>query len=743
MDKQASPLMGTRKKVAQYFLISVIISAGLNSCFLSELHLREYLRPVRKLLNKERNYWTDKIEYKGETGSEIVYYKNGRPALERFFDENGLLTSIIYLGRDGRMLRTDSLVYAGEELIGGYYFSEPNHQLQLRFLSYKQQGQLSQRSWYGSMNEILGREFFLFDRNGHRRMRMIFDGNDSLLYTETFRRGSDELELQNTYSVFGKLVQQTIHEPGKPPYKFEFSQGGQIARISKLYPGGNPIWTSDLFYNSQGVMERSNFSVDGRFLFTHLGDIELFQESTRSWKHPASPSQVQQMSKFSITDPFVEEITKKSPQSKMIEYRLPRSGAVFKRSLLDENNLPLRDSIFSTRGSFHPVAVRQFDDKGFVSNEITYDFSGKPKWLHKWFRDNQERVIREEVSALPDTFAAAVSRFYDSFSLPAFSERFASPDSFEGTWVFYHGGGINKTLYYNNQFELNESWLIRPGADTTRHSIFENVDYIRVESKYGLQDTLLSQLRFTNDGLLSWELFFDKDKHVLNEIHRKKDGSIYREVLYNHSDRSIISTTYAPFIPGDSGSPGQFKGDLTSRVVSKLNDRGESIQVISYNSSGEPNWEKRHAYRSGKLLKSAQLDPQGKPVIISNYTHNDKSQVLTETAVDKDGGIVHTIEYQYNDENQLIWKTFTSAVSGVASANRLYYDDTGRLQRDEIIEDKRFIEAVEYEYFPEFFLRIATHYTPKGDVIRKEVENYFGDNVFTSISEEENKGNSK
>ena len=292
---------------------------GLDSCFISDIHLQEHLRPIRKIINKERSYWTDKIEYKGETGTEIVYYKNGRPALERLFDETGLLKTITYLGRDSQPLRLDSLIYSGEELIGGYYFSEPEHQLQLRFLSYKQQGQLSQRSWYDGMDELLSREFFLFDRNGSRRMRMIFDGNDSLLYTESYRRGTDELELQNTYTIFGHLVHQTIYEPGKAPYKYDFNPSGKVTRISELYPGGNPAWSSDLFYNSKGVMERSNFSVDGRFLFTHLGDIELFQQSLRSWKHPASPSQVQNTFKFNHRSPFVEEIALENTDSKIIE----------------------------------------------------------------------------------------------------------------------------------------------------------------------------------------------------------------------------------------------------------------------------------------------------------------------------------------------------------------------------------------------------------------------------------------
>ncbi|MCF7921698.1 MAG: hypothetical protein K9M55_03265 [Candidatus Marinimicrobia bacterium] len=725
------------RKLIPLLLLSAITSATLDSCYLADLHLKEYLRPVRKFLNKDRSYWTDKIEYRGEAGTEIVYYKNGRPALKRFFDEKGLLKTISYLGRNGHPLRTDSLVYAGEELIGGYYFSEPDHQLVLRFLSYKQQGQLSQRSWYGKMNELLSREFFLFDRNGNRRMRMIFDGNDSLLFTETYRPGSDELELQNTYTTSGRLAHQTIYEPGKAPYQYDFSPAGDIIRISELYSGGDPAWSADLFYNSQGEIERSNFSVDGRFLFTRLGDIELFQQSLRSWKHPASPNQIQHIYKFNHRSPFVEEIKHPDSSSKIIEYRLPRSGAVFKRSVMGENGQHLRDSIFASRDGFHPVSVRQFNAAGFIDKEVTYDQTGEARWLHTWYRDIQDRVIREEVSALPDTFAAAVSRFYDTFSLPAFSERFSSPDSFDGTWVFYHGGGVNKTRFYNNQFDLAESWLFRPGGDTTQHSRFETIDYIRVESKYGLHDTLTSQLRFTNDGLLNWELFFDGQKRLVKEVYRKRDGSIYREVTYDHENRSITNTTYAPLGLGDGISAGEFRGELTSRVVSRLNEQGKSIQIISYNSSGEVAWEKRNAFRAGKLLKSAQLDAQAKPVIISSYTHNDQGQVLTETALDKNGDTVHTVENQYNEKHQLIWKTFAATSSATVSANRLYYDELDRLERDEIIENKRFIEAVEYAYYPDYYLRIATHYTPEGDIIRKEVENYFGDSVLSINSTQE------
>lgn len=709
--------------------LSVFLLMTLNACLLPDLQLQERLRPIRTFLNKDRNHWTDRIEYQGEAGLETVYYKNGRPALERWFDESGLLITIRYLGRNGQPLRTDSLVYAGEELIGGYFFSEPEHQLQLRFLNYQQQGQLSQRSWFGSEQELLSREFFLFDRHGQRRMRMIFDGNDSLLYTESFRAGTDELEIQNTYSVFGKLVSQTIFDPNKPPYKYEFEADGKVTRISQLHAGGEPAWSSDLYYNSNGTLSRSNFSIDGRFIFTHMGDLELFQQTVRSWRHPASPSQIQHITKFSHTDPFIRENVNDESGLKTIEYRLPRTGALFKRSILGNKQKVVRDSIYITRQGVHPISVRHFDAEGGISHEVLYDMDGQPRWFHKWFRDDAQRVIREEVSALPDTFAAAVSRFYDTFNQPAFSESFTSPDSFDGTWVFYHGGGVNRTLFYDNQFDLTRSWLLRPSGDTTGYSTFETIDYIRVESKYGLHDTLLSQHRFTADGILSWELLFDPDQRIVSEVHRKRDGSIFREVDYDHNTRNIIKSTYAPL--GLQDDPiGAERGELTSRVVTKLSPEGHHIQIVSYNSSGEKEWEKRNAYREGVLLKSAQLDPQGKPIIISNYTHNAAGQVLSEEAVDKHGEVIHTIQNQYDKDNQLIWTTFSSPLTGMSTGNRLYYDEQGRLQRDEIIEDKRFVEAVEYIYFPEYYLRLASHYTPDGEVLRKEIENYFGTNVF-------------
>jgi len=724
----------TRSRIV---LILVLIAMGMSGCSNEELRIREKLRPVRKLLNKKRSYWTDKVQYKGEPGTEIVYYMNGRPAMEKIYNISGLLESITYIGRNGAPLRKDSLVYAGEELIAGYYFSEPEHQIQLKFLSYKQQGQLSQRSWFGQDDELLGREFFLFDTRGKRRMRMIFDGNDSLLYTETFRPGSDELQLQNTYDLHGDLVEQTVHEMNKPSYRYSFNSQGQITRISQLLPSGELAWSSDLQYSSDQVMQRSNFSVNGRYLFTHTGDLELLQQSAQTWRHPFAPSQRQRVVQYQHTDPFVSEKRVSPSGDRLIDYRLPKSGALFKRTRYDQEGISVRDTIFSSQGGTWPVAVRAFGPTGQLVTETSYDLSGDPRWVHKYFRDSENRVIREEITALPDTFAAAVTRFYDAFGQPALSERFSSPDTFDGTWVFYHGGGINQTFFYTNAYELDHTLLLRPSGDTTRHSTFTTIDYIRVESKYGMHDTLLSQHRFTSDGILSWEIFFDRHGRLSGEVHRKRDGSIYREVRYNHEDQSIISSTYAPRGFDDSPSFHGDRGELTSRVESKLNPQGERIQVISYNSSGERDWEKRYAYRDGKLLKSAQLDAEGKPVVISSYNHDEQGRVLTEEALDKDGQRMHLVENQYDENGQLIWTTFNSPLSGMDNANRFYYDDQQRLQRNEIISNKRFIEAVEYEYFPEFYLRLATHYSPEGELIRKEIENYFGDNVFNIGSNKE------
>ncbi len=704
----------------------------LSACHLPEIHLREYLRPVRKLFKKERAYWSDQMELRGETGTELIYYKNGRPALERYFDENGLLQTITYLGRNGNPVRWDSLVYADEELIAGYYYSEPGRNLILHFQSYKQQGQLSQRSWFGSVGELLSREFFLFDRNGQRRTRMIFDGNDSLLFSETFSRDSDQLEIQNTYSIAGNLTSQTRYLPDQLAFRYDFDPSGLVTRISRLQHDGIPAWSSDLFYDQLGALERSNFYTNGRFLYTYMGDLELYQQTLRSWKHPALPTRVEHLFKIGHQDPFIVETAHAKHGLQTLEYRLPESGALFKRSIRNEMAVPVSDTLYANRGACRPVSVVAYD-KGLVSYEITYDLDGQPKWRHTWFRDDHDRVIREEVIGLPNTFESAVTRIYDSFSLPALSERFSTPDSFDGSWAFYQGGGINKTLFYNNNSELTESWSLRPAGDTIQHSTFQTLEYLRIESKLGKLDTLLSQRRFTEDGMLNWELFFDRTGQLIQEVHRKNDGSIYRDVTYNPENRVIKTSTFAPVNINELGGE-ELRGEVASQVITRLNAAGKTVQVISRNSSGVTAWEKRYAYRGGRLVKSVQFGSDGKPAIISTYQHNEQGQIISEIALDQAGGQVHTVEYRYNEKQELIWKMFSSLRANTISSNRYYYDDMGRLQRDEIIEDKHFIEAVEYEYFPEYYLRIAVHSDPKGGLLRKEIENYFGESVFLSIS---------
>lgn len=711
-------------------LIVLILVFGISSCSLPNLGIRERLRPVRKYLNKDRNYWTDKIEYKGDSGTELIYYKNGRPALERFYGEDGLLQTVSYLSRAGTPVRLDSLVYSDDEqLIAGYYFSEPEHRQILKFLIYQQQGQLSQRSWFGSEGELLSREFFLFDRNGNRRMRMIFDGEDTLLYTETFKSGGEEFELKNAYTVDGRLKSQTRYTDYKSIYHYDFDKHGSVTAISQLHDDGSASWTSDLFYDAEGSIERSNFSTGGRFLFTHTGDLEFRRKTVRSWQHPYQPNIRTRSVRIDHQDPFMVERITSAEGMRTLEYRLPKSGALFKRSTFDNTGKALTDTLYSNQAGLQPMNVVMYDSLGQLSSELNYDLSGEPRWRHTWFRNDDQRVIREELTELPNTFSQAVTRFYDHFGNLAISEHFFRPDSFDGSWVFYHGGGINKTLFYSDSMAVEEAWLIRPAGDTVQHSKFTSIDYIKLEAKLGRKDSLLSYRRFTDDGILNWELFFDKEGHLDRETHRKKDGSIYREVIYEPASRIITSSTYAPVGLSDV-QDNSMRGELSSEVVTRLNPSGETVQIISKNSSGQAQWEKRYAYRGGLLVKSAQLGSDGKPVVISTYTHNDLGQMLTERAIDKYDSLVHTIENRYDDQQNLIFKTFSSKFTGITSSNRYYYDEMGRLSRNEIIEAQRFIEAVEYAYYPQYLLRIATHYDPAGEVLRKEIENYFEGNIF-------------
>ena len=710
---------------------ALLLLVILASCSIPGLYLDEYTHPVKKILNKERNYWSDLIEYEGNTGVEAVYYKKGRPALERYFDENDLLKTISYFNRDGDIIRMDSLVYSEDRtLIAGYYFAMPEHRQILKFMNYKQQGQLSQRSWFGSVGELLSREFFLFDQQGNRRMRMIFDQDDRLLFSETFETGTDELLLQNIYSTAGALVTQINHLSNERVYRYDLAATGEITRISQLQETGTPHWSSDLFYNADGTLNRSSFSTDGRLLFSYTGDLEFRRQNVRSWKHPMTPSHVPKSRRITHQDPFISSEQVGSRGEVRRDFYLPVTNALFKRSLSDSLGNLISDTLYSSHSGLAPAIVINYDSTGLVHHELNYDQSGQLRWKHQLFRDEMGRIIREEIIELPDTFLEAVTRFYDFFNQPALSEHFSEPDSFDGSWLYYRGGGINKVLYYDPQFQLRESWLVRPANDTIRHSLFKQVDYITIESKLSRDDKLLSQRRFSEDGKMNWELYFNDAGQLELETHRKMDGVIFKEVTYDAEKRTINSSTFGP-VDLELLPPGaELKGELSSQLVTRLNKDGETIHVISMNSSGQREWERRFAYRQGKLVRSAQLGSEGVPEIISSYTYNEAGQIATEKAFNKEDSLVHTIDYRYGEKGELILKTFTSNVHKRSNSNRLYYDDEGRVSRDEIIEDHSFIEAVNYTYHPEFFVRVATHVDPEGNELRKEIENYFGDNVF-------------
>ncbi len=128
-----------------------------------------------------------------------------------------------------------------------------------------------------------------------------------------------------------------------------------------------------------------------------------------------------------------------------------------------------------------------------------------------------------------------------------------------------------KTIFYNNEFNLSESWSFRPAGDTVQHSRFTTLDYFRIESKYGDRDTLQAQHRFTNDGILSWELFFESNGQLLQEVHRKRDGSIYRDVTYNPETYVIKSSTFAPLLEGQEPLTEELRGEVASQVITRLN----------------------------------------------------------------------------------------------------------------------------------------------------------------------------
>jgi len=674
----------------------------------------------RRFLNRDVQYWIDTVQPQGAPGQEVVYYKHSRPASIRNFDEFGRLQRIEYIDYDGNVFRSDSLVYNEDRIVAGHYFSEPEHLPVLRFENQFKGRRIESRQWWSGADTLYSTERFFFDRKDNKVLHLVFSGSEDILALTAYVPGTDQRYFHNIFREDSLLLQQTVFIDDHPHRVFSFDKNGRITEIRLMGSENRTLIRSRLEYDGLGRLKTERLITARGDEIAILPGSVIHTQSPLIWSHPFKPRSMPAVLLFNYPDPFVIDPERTLSDSGYLQtdYRLLATGQLVQRTLRNGIGILVRDSLYAAGPRLMARTVIDYDSLGLVRRWTRLGSEGRLETRLMYYRDDDSRIIREELFSQEDKFLGAVTRFYDVLGNPYLSEVFGLNGSFDQEHIYFHGAGIKIELHPTPYGTLDNKLVMRPGGDTLQHLKFHKIEYFWIESALDQKDHLIYQRRFTDDGLLDWNITYDTFGRPLREEYRRIDGTLYKGTNYDAENLIWSSLVISP------------EGEVSGEEIHKLDSLGREILVVSKDVNGVKSWERRYAYRDERLVKSAQLDGQGTVLQISDYNYDDQGLLLEERARVSEDSTVYTISYRYDEDSMRILETFESNLDGMITSRRFYYDEEGRISREEIIENRSLSQVVEYSYFPEYGLKVASYYDTEGELLRQEVQNDYGKNVF-------------
>lgn len=706
------------------FVLICMVGIGILGCsYIDTIRYSEETASARQFFNRDVQYWLDPVRSIDGEDHQIIYYKNSRPAAIRKFDAAGRLNRVSYLDREGQVFRFDSLVYQNDRLVAGHYYLEPGRIPVLHFYNHFKGRRLESRRWWSDADTVYSVERFLFDRKGYKIMYVVLDSQEDILLVETYHPENNQRHLRNVYQRDSLLVEQTVFISDRPARIFHFDRSGRIVEIERMGSENRAIIRSRLNYDALGQLSSEQLISSRGEEIALLPSAVLHSIAPSIWKHPSQPAAMPSVLVYDYPDPVVSDPYFNDADSgyTLQDHRLRSSAQLVLRHVYGPDGSRHSDSLYRSGPVSRAGTVIHYDSLGYVRQWSVLDQQGQSLERLHYFRDDQQRIIREELHQAPDRYAGAVTRFYDGMGNPYLSEMIGENGEYLSSHRFFEGGGIKIDYRVDRQGVRQEKLVTRLGGDTLQHLLYDQVAYFWIESAIDPLGTVLYQRRYTENGLFNWQVHFDSLGRPTKEEHRKMNGTLFKGIRYDSAKRTWTSLLISP------------DGEITGEEMHKLDSLGKEIQVIASDVNGDKSWERRYAYRGGRLLKSAQMDADSKPMQISDYRYNEQGQLIEEEARSMDDSTLYTITYRYDVKGNPILETYRSNIDNIVSSRRFYFDELGRESREEIIEGHQLREVIQYSYYPDFRLRIAEYYDLEGELLRQEVQNDYGENVFAEF----------
>lgn len=603
-------------------------------------------------------------------------------------------------------MRTDHFFRANRELLRQHIMSMPDSQLIWRTESRLAEDQVAERLWYDAQNKLLGREVNTYDAVGNLKLSRLTSPDEIPL--RIWERSSPDLSDWSVKNFDQKGVWRVYEVHSRDPFyrRYFLSAAGEIQRGEVRTAEDRLIW----YYTESAPVEGAVLVK----IYSGTGQLLLQTQRPKKGYIILTPDSIprQIASIWSDGGLFQLEQQALTDSTRLLTWRTVEGDLVLrKRQFNQRTNLPVEEIFFYSTGPRQPMVWYLFDDNGRVRQITSYSPDGSAVWILNFERDPDGRALVATLQNSENEVHETTLYHYTVDGELAFVERRGPFGKLKGSTQYFTDAPVELIRERNAMGTISQDVTRNLVGDTLRRATYRKLDFIWVGMYYDDQGRLTAQKRLTPDELSGQTVYFNSEGRRIAEEYLGKGEAVFQRVRYIDSPRPLrLRENFSR------------DGELVNLDSVYLRADGQELRMISRDEFGKVRVSEQYEYEQDTLRVKVRRNAKN-AIMTKTFFHYDSVGNLAATVIeDTTGGWLGGTRLRYDNHGRLIREQMLGMAKEVLEDHRYHYNSQGQLYREQILQQEALIETVEYTYLPDYALRVAVHYSPAGDVIRREIE---------------------
>lgn len=642
------------------------------------------------------------------TPTEKVTYTHGVPVRQVWTDDRGRTERIVYFDLNGHKTRVDLFTQPNLELVRQQVFSLPDSQLIWTVQTVTEDSEVQSREWTDGREQSLGKETYTYNAAGKLVEKQLSDPAGKILLREMADPNNPEESQTIGYDDQGRWRTFSIKNGGPFWWYYDLTKAGKIRNTELRTRDDLVIWRTVGTHPKPTLEFLKIYSGTGQFILQterqKAGSIFLTQDSIPKM----SGSIWQDQSVFKIDRQTLTDST-----TLQIWHIVETNMIVRKQQTHNRTRLPIEDIFYYATAPQHPMAWYRYDFVGNLRQITNYGTDGSIVWVQFFERAPSGELIKSTLNNGQGDRHETIWYHYSPAGILNCTERQGPFGKLVVSTQFFSDGPFKLIRERNGKNEIVKDLTLQLSGDTLRWAKYKNLGVIWLGMYYDATGQLTAQKRLTPDEFFGQTIYFAPDGRRTREEYLRKDGSVFQRKRY--FDRLSNIRVRESFSP---------EGELNSVDSVYLTPAGQISQTVSRDEFGKITMSEKYHYQNGKILTSQRLDRDG-TILTQSLFRYDSLGILQSTEVsDSTSQIISRTLFTYDNTGQNIVERIQNAAGEIVEEHRFQYNNQGQLFREQVLQEGQVVETIEYQYLPDYKLRVANHYSPDGELGRSEIEDF-------------------